>query len=49
MTNDESIRADFLQIAQNWRNLARSYQFAESMERFLLQRTAANRSPDLQE
>jgi hypothetical protein len=34
--SDESLRADNLRMAAAWRHLARSYQFVESLERFLL-------------
>jgi hypothetical protein len=36
LTSDETIRVDNEKIARSWRLLASSYQFAESLERFLL-------------
>jgi hypothetical protein len=33
--NDE-LRANHLRLAQGWRHLAKSYEFVESLERFLL-------------
>ena len=33
---DERLRTDNLRMAEAWRRLARSYQFVESLERFLL-------------
>jgi hypothetical protein len=35
-TSDETIRVDNEKMARSWRLLASSYQFAESLERFLL-------------
>jgi hypothetical protein len=34
-TTDPAIRSDNERLAQSWRHLARSYQFVESLERFL--------------
>ena len=36
LTSDETIRVDNEKMARSWRLLASSYQFAESLERFLL-------------
>jgi hypothetical protein len=35
-TVDPIVKADHLDVAKQWANLARSYQFVESLERFLL-------------
>jgi hypothetical protein len=35
-TQDATLKAEHEAIAQRWRHLARSYQFVESLERFLL-------------
>jgi len=34
--SDATVRADNERLAQSWRHLARSYEFVESLERFLL-------------
>jgi len=34
--SDEGIRAHYLHLAKSWSNLAKSYTFVESLERFLL-------------
>jgi hypothetical protein len=34
--SDEAIRIDYEQRAKRWRHLASSYQFAESLDRFVL-------------
>ena len=36
VANDPDTKADFEQIALNWSNLARNYQFIESLQQFLL-------------
>jgi hypothetical protein len=33
---DPSVKADYQSLAAQWTHLARSYEFAESLERFLL-------------
>jgi hypothetical protein len=33
---DPGIRADYEMIARSWRTVARSFEFAESLEKFLL-------------
>jgi hypothetical protein len=33
---DPDLKADYLALAAQWTHLARSYEFAESLERFLL-------------
>jgi hypothetical protein len=33
---DPALKADYLALAAQWTHLARSYEFAESLERFLL-------------
>jgi hypothetical protein len=33
---DPAIRADYEMIARSWRTVARSFEFAESLEKFLL-------------
>jgi hypothetical protein len=33
---DPSLKADYLSLAAQWTHLARSYEFSESLERFLL-------------
>lgn len=33
---DSNLRADYLALAGQWTHLAHSYEFAESLERFLL-------------
>jgi hypothetical protein len=35
-TTDPDLKADYLALAGQWTHLARSYEFAESLERFLL-------------
>jgi hypothetical protein len=35
-TEDPRIQTQYSEIARRWRHLARSYQFVESLERFLL-------------
>jgi hypothetical protein len=35
-SDDPAIKADFQNMAKTWRELARHYQFAEALERFLL-------------
>jgi xanthine dehydrogenase iron-sulfur cluster and FAD-binding subunit A len=35
-TTDPDIKADYIALAGQWTHLARSYEFAESLERFLL-------------
>lgn len=35
-TTDPELKADYLALAGQWTHLARSYEFAESLERFLL-------------
>ncbi len=34
---DPAVKSDYEHIARGWRNLAASYQFVESLERFLVQ------------
>jgi len=36
--DDPAVKADFERIALTWRQLAASYQFAETLERFILDR-----------
>jgi hypothetical protein len=45
---DEALRTDNEKMAQTWRHLARSYEFVESLERFLLDGEKARnaRPPD---
>ena len=33
---DPALKADYLALARQWTHLARSYEFSESLERFLL-------------
>jgi hypothetical protein len=33
---DPCIKIDYLEMADHWRNIARSYEFVETLERFLL-------------
>jgi hypothetical protein len=33
---DPALKADYLSLAAQWTHLARSYEFSESLERFLL-------------
>jgi hypothetical protein len=33
---DEAIRADYLEVAKRWNHIAETYEFVESLERFLL-------------
>jgi hypothetical protein len=35
-TTDPDLRADYLALARQWTHLAQSYEFAVSLERFLL-------------
>jgi hypothetical protein len=35
-TADSQLRQDFFDIARRWRNLAESYQFVESLDRFIV-------------
>src|SRR3954470_22142974 len=39
---DPAIRSDHELLAQSWRHLARSYQFVESLERFLSEKARGN-------
>lgn len=34
--DDPALKADYLALAAQWTHLARSYEFSESLERFLL-------------
>jgi hypothetical protein len=47
---DSRIKVDYLEMAKHWRQLARSYEFVETLERFLLdaerRRTAIAPKPD---
>ena len=45
---DETLRTDLEQMAQTWRHLARSYEFVESLERFLLDADRARSVPEPQ-
>ena len=42
---DPETRRSYEEIAKAWRHLAASYQFAESLERFLLDRDVAKKPP----
>ncbi len=42
---DPEIRQSYDEIAKAWRHLAASYQFSESLERFLLDRDLAKKPP----
>jgi len=42
---DPGLRQSYEEIAREWRRLAASYQFAESLERFLLDRELAKKPP----
>ena len=47
---EKNLKAEYLQIAASWSLLAQRYEFAEAMERFLLDRANDARSeplPDL--
>jgi hypothetical protein len=46
-TTDAELRQDNERMAQSWRALARSFQFVESLEQFLIdsQRNRASRPP----
>ena len=33
---DATLKADYLALASQWKHLARSYEYSESLERFLL-------------
>jgi hypothetical protein len=35
-TNDPALKAEYSALGDQWAHLARSYEFAESLERFLL-------------
>ncbi|HEY4404945.1 MAG TPA: hypothetical protein VGN55_09845 [Xanthobacteraceae bacterium] len=35
-TTDPNLKTDYIALAAQWAHLARSYEFAESLERFLL-------------
>jgi hypothetical protein len=35
-TTDPDVKTDYIALAAQWTHLARSYEFAESLERFLL-------------
>lgn len=45
VTADPIMREDYEGIARSWRHLAASYQFTESLERFLLDRDHAKQRP----
>jgi len=42
-SSDPQVKAEYLEMAQRWTQLARSYQFVESLERFLLDAERARR------
>jgi len=42
---DASLKADYLALAGQWTHLARSYEFSESLERFLLDSQKAKDAP----
>ena len=42
--SNETLRADYDSLAKTWRHLASSYQFVESLERFLLDADKARRA-----
>jgi hypothetical protein len=42
-TTDPALRHDYEHIARTWRQLAASYQFSETLERFLLDRDRAKK------
>ncbi len=42
---DPAVKSDYEQVARGWRNLAASYQFVESLERFLVEPLKTSR-PD---
>jgi hypothetical protein len=44
-TADPALRADNERMAASWRHLARSYEFVESLERFLLDTQRAKARP----
>jgi hypothetical protein len=46
VTRDPEMKNDYLALAAQWQHLARSYEFAESLERFLLD---AQKAKDAQE
>jgi hypothetical protein len=43
-TSNETLRSDYERLARTWRHLASSYQFVESLERFLLDADKARRA-----
>ena len=43
-TTDPGLRHDYEHIARTWRQLAASYQFSETLERFLLDRDRAKKT-----
>jgi hypothetical protein len=42
--SNETLRSDYERIAKTWRHLASSYQFVESLERFLIDADRARRA-----
>lgn len=43
-TTDPGLRRDYEHIARTWRQLAASYQFSETLERFLLDRDRSKKT-----
>jgi len=42
--SDPTMRSDYRQMANGWRHLAASYQFSESLERFILDAERAKKA-----